>query len=263
MDVPLSFLTIQVVLTFLLAFTRVAGFMVTAPLFSRSGIPMMVQIGLGGTMVLGLYPFILENSKNLILTDAWNMSLGLFHEFVVGVSMGFIMNLFFDTLVTFAHLAGIQMGQSAANVFNPAIDTPTSPTATFVANTGLMFFLLMNGLYHMLFLLKKSFLIIPVASYSFDLTVFTESYIDVFNAIFFATLKIILPLLAVLSVLDIFVALFAKIMPQANMFFLLMPAKLVFGSLILMLMLNSIGLQTEEFFNTEIWDLLDRLLTGT
>ena len=262
MNVPLDFLTIQVVLTFFLAFTRVAAFMTTAPLLSRSGTPIMARVGIAGVLVLAIYPTILEGSKNLILTDPFNLSIGMFHEMMIGIFMGFIMNLFFDALVTFAHLAGIQMGQSASSVFNPAIESATSPTATFIANTALMFFVLMNGFYHLVFLLKKSFMIIPIASYSINLTIFSESYLSVFNEIFLTALKIVLPLLAVMTILDIFVALFAKIMPQANMFFLLMPAKLVFGVFILAMMLEGIGLQTEDFFTTEIWEYFDRLLTG-
>lgn len=262
MNVSLDFLTIQVVLTFFLAFTRIAGFMVTAPLLSRNGIPVLIKVGIGGVLVMTVYSTILDGSRNLILADPFNLSIGIFHEFMVGICMGFIMNLFFDAIVTFAHLAGIQMGQSASNIFNPATESSTSPTATFVANTALMFFIMMNGFYHLLFLIKKSFMIIPLASYSINLTIFTESYISVFNAIFLTTLKIILPLLAVMTVMDIFVALFAKIMPQANMFFLLMPAKLVFGVFILAMMLGGIGMQTEEFFTTEIWDHFDKLFTG-
>jgi flagellar biosynthetic protein FliR len=238
------------------------AFMITAPLLSRSGIPVMVRIGIGGVLVLAIYQTILDGSKNLILTDPANLSIGLFHELMIGVFMGFIMNLFFDALVTFSHVAGIQMGQSASNVFNPAIESATSPTATFMANTALMFFVLMNGFYHLVFLLKKSFVIIPIASYSVNLTIFTDSYLSVFNEIFITALKIVLPLIAVMAILDIFVALFAKIMPQANMFFLLMPAKLVFGVFILAMMLEGVGLQTEDFFTTEIWEHLDKLLTG-
>ncbi|MDA0772743.1 MAG: flagellar biosynthetic protein FliR [Cyanobacteria bacterium] len=262
MQINLDFLTIEVILTFFLAMTRIGAFMVAAPLLSRNGIPVMAKVLLTAAIVLSFYPTILAHSDGLILYDSWHLAIAIFHEILVGYSMGVLMSLFFDSLVSFAHMAGIQMGQSSSNVFNPALSAPTSPTGTFIANVALMFFIFLNGIYHMLFLLKKSFVLVPLASYKLDLATLGQNYIAVFTEIFAIGMKIILPLIAIMFVIDVFVALFAKIMPQANMFFLMMPAKLIVGVFIIMFMLNILYLRMEQFYEIDFWDLMDKLFLG-
>lgn len=259
MQISLDFLSIEIILTFFLAMARVAAFMISAPILSRNGIPAMVKLMITAAIVLSFYPSILNSSNGLILYDSWHLAIAIFHELLVGFAMGVLMGLFFDSLVSFAHMAGIQMGQSSSNVFNPALSAPTSPTGTFIANVALMFFLLLNGIYHMVFLLKKSFMLVPLASYRLDLALLTQNYISVFTEIFAIGMKIVLPLIALMFVIDVFVALFAKIMPQANMFFLMMPAKLIVGAFVIMFMLGGLYLRMEQYFEIEFWDLLDKL----
>lgn len=261
MQISLDFLTIQVILTLFLAMTRVAGLILVAPILSRSSIPAMLKIFLTAALVLSFYPTILESSNSLILTDAWHLAIGIFHELLVGFGLGLLISLFFDSLASFAHMIGVQMGQSASNVFNPALDAQTSPTGTFVANVALMFFLFLGGINHMVFLLKKSFVLIPLASYSLNLTLIGENYLGVFSEIFAIGMKLVLPLIALMFVVDIFVALFAKIMPQANMFFLLMPGKLILGAFMLMFMLSTLYVRMEQYLEIDFWTLLDRLFS--
>ncbi|MDD9899322.1 MAG: flagellar biosynthetic protein FliR [Candidatus Melainabacteria bacterium] len=249
------------ILTLFLGMTRVTGLILVAPILSRSSIPAMVKIFLTATIVLSFYPTILNASESLILTDAWHLAIAVFHELLVGFGLGILVSLFFDSLASFAHMSGIQMGQSASNVFNPALNAPTSPTGTFISNVALMFFLFLGGINHMIFLLKKSFTLVPLASYSLDLAVLGENYLGVFSEIFAIGMKLVLPLIALMFVIDVFVALFAKIMPQANMFFLLMPGKLILGALILIFMLNTLYLRMEQYFEIDFWTLMDQLFS--
>lgn len=263
MTISLDFLTIQVILTFILSFTRIAALMSTAPLVSNQGIPVIIRVGLASAVVFTLYDKIISSSVNIIATDYVHLTLGIFHELVIGAFLGILLNLIFDALVTFAHLAGIQSGESNESIFNPAISAPTNPIATFTTNMCLMFFLFQDGLYQMLFLLRKSFEIIPLASYSFNLSVFVANYVHVLSAIFIIGLKMVLPLIALMIVIDIFIALSAKIMPQANMFFLFMPTKVILATMLLGVMIIGLSLRVESFFETEFWALLDQLVLGT
>lgn len=262
MNVSLDFLTIQVMLTFVLSITRVGAMMATAPLLSHGGIPLIIRVGIASTIVFTLYDKIVSATTNIIATDYVHLTLGILHEFIIGAVLGIIMNMIFDALVTFGHLAGIQSGESNESIFNPAISAPTNPIATFITNSCLMFFLFQDGLYQIIFLLRKSFEIIPLASYTFKLTVFAENFTHILGTIFVIGLKMILPILALMIIVDIFIALSSKIMPQANMFFLFMPTKVVLATILLTVMSTGLSLRMESFFDTEFWDLIDQLMLG-
>ena len=153
MTVKLDFLTVQVVLTFLLAFFRVLAVFMTAPIFSRSSIPVIARLGMASVIVIMFYDNILSHSIGLLPNDNVHLVLAIFHELLVGALLGFMINLIFDAIATYAQMAGIQIGQSSASVFNPAIQGSLNPVGEFYLNTSLLFFLVLNGLFDILVLL--------------------------------------------------------------------------------------------------------------
>ena len=72
-------------------------------------------------------------------------------------------------------------------------------------------------------------------------------------------MKFVLPLIAIMFVVDVFVAIFSKILPQASMFFLIMPNKLILAALLSMFFVVPYQIGIEEFFNETILDFLDDL----
>ena len=173
--------------------------------------------------------------------------------------LGLLCNLIFDAITTLAQLVGIQVGMSSSNVFNPSVGGSTNAVGLFYVTVAMIFFLCFDGLYHLIFIIKKSFEILPLASFSIDFGSLGENYIGVFGQIFIVAVKFFLPLIAVMFVVDIFVALFAKILPQANMFFLLMPNKIIFGVFVIMAILGGFFVNLQDYFENDIYGFMDTL----
>ena len=173
--------------------------------------------------------------------------------------LGLLCNLLFDAIVTLTQVLGIQMGMSSSNVFNPAAGGSTNAMGLFYVTVSLILFLCFDGLYHLIFIIRKSFEIIPLASFSIDFGALSQNYIVVFNQIFVISVKLLLPLIAIMFIVDVFVALFAKIMPQANMFFLAMPNKIFFGVFVVMAILTSFAANLQHFYEVQMYEFMDML----
>ena len=70
------------------------------------------------------------------------------------------------------------------------------------------------------------------------------------------------PIFGLLIVIDTFVAMISKILPQASMFFLIMPVKIIIGVLFFRLMLGSFWLNLTTYFNEQLIDLVDNIFLG-
>jgi len=255
----IDFLTAETIASLLLAMFRIQGFFLSAPIFSNQLIPVIIKIGLSALVGFCFYDSIFTNSNQIILLDSYHMAAYILHELFIGYVFGFFMNLIFEAIATYTHLVGIQMGLSSANIFNPTSQTSANPVSVLYANIGFFFFLSYNGLYNLALILRKSFQIVPLASFSINIGGLSENFIHIFSQIFFIGLKYLLPMIALMFIIDIFVAIFSKILPQANMYFLIMSNKLIVGMFLLLIIIPGFILNIEDFFTNEIFDLLEKL----
>jgi flagellar biosynthesis protein FliR len=255
----LDFLLIQTALSILLAMFRIQGFFIAAPIFSRRAIPAIIKIGISFVFCFWFYESIFNSQTNILQYNAISLFTLIFIEFTIGFLFGLIINLVFDGILSFAHLLGTQFGMSSANIFNSSIATPTNPTGIFFSALSFIFFLKFDGLYNLSYIMKKSFELIPMNNYSVGLDLMVTNFASVFSHIFIISLKFVLPLIAIMFVVDVFVAIFSKILPQASMFFLIMPNKLILAAILSIFFLIPFQNGIETYFNDTILDLLDEL----
>lgn len=259
MKFELDFLLIQTFLGFLLAMFRVQGFFIAAPIVSSRAIPSVIKIGLSFIYCYWFYDTIFSAQTQILEINPVAIFVLIFIEFTIGFVFGVLINLVFDGILTFAHLLGTQFGMSSATIFNSSIATPTNPTGIFFSTIAFVFFLNLNGLHNISFLLKKSFEIMPMNNYGMSLELALTNFSHVFSHIFIISMKFLLPLIAIMFVVDVFVAIFSKILPQASMFFLIMPNKLILAALLSLFFIAPYQNGISEYFNETLLDLIDEL----
>lgn len=238
---------------------RIQGFFVAAPIFSRNAIPVIIKIGISFIFVMLFYESIFTTATKLLTVNPVAIFILIFIEFTIGFIFGIIINLVFDGILSFAHLLGTQFGMSSATVFNASIASPTNPTGIFFTSLAFLFFLNMDGLYNISYILKKTFEFIPINNYGVSLELLISNFAGVFSHILIISMKFVLPLIAIMFVVDVFVAIFSKILPQASMFFLIMPNKLILAALLSLFFVVPYQIGIEEFFNETILDFMDDL----
>jgi len=242
---------------------RIQGFFIASPIFSNATIPFQIKIGLSAMFCFWFYETIYERATSLIETNIYQLTLGIFHELFIGFIFGVMVNLIFDAISTSAYILGSQVGQNSAEMFDPGTQVNNNAVSSLYGIIAMVSFLSFDGLHHVAFIIKKSFELIPLASFSFDMEVFAHNYVVIFNEIFVMGLKFILPIIALMFIVDVFIALFSKIMPQVSMYFLLNPSKIMLLGIVLTLVSGAFSFHLHEYFETELYTFFDRLFVGS
>ncbi len=102
---------------YMLPFMRMTGFMMVAPVFSTGFVPRRVRIGLSVMLALIVMP-------NLTPDSSFDpVSLGgvimLVQQMIIGIALGFVMQLIFAAIVNAGQLVGMQMGLGFAQMMDP------------------------------------------------------------------------------------------------------------------------------------------------
>ena len=110
----LSLLTVNVVIAFLLVLFRISGMMLSAPLFSMRNIPSQAKIGMALGFALILFP--LHATHLVVPKDLIQFALMAIQETIIGLLLGYTVNLIFMALQMAGEYISMQMGLSVAHM---------------------------------------------------------------------------------------------------------------------------------------------------
>lgn len=255
----MSLLTVDNILAAFLIFVRVGGMIMTAPFFSSKTFP--VQIKLFFAVVTTFLLFSIVPSENVLTTAADTgflfIGIAIILELLVGVALGLVGQLIFAGLEMAGSLISLKIGLGFANI----VDSMTRQQSTIVSSLfgmlAVLVFLSIDGDKIYIKSLVKSFEVIPVNQARIELA--GPFMLEVATYLFIIGVQITAPFILVLFLLDLSFAIFARIMPQANIMFIALPVKLGIGILLLILVVPYLPVAFEVMFQ-RMFDFLDRLL---
>jgi flagellar biosynthetic protein FliR len=230
----MELLTAEYILVAFLIFVRVSSMIMTAPYFSSASFPAQVKLFFALITSVLLYPVIPAENVN-IPPDANVIFLAttIIIEVLVGVAMGLIGQLIFAGLEMAGRLVSLKIVLGFASV----VDSMTQQQSTLISNLfsmlAVLVFLSIDGDKIYINALAKSFEVLPLSQASIHLA--GPYMLDVAVYIFMIAVQIASPFLVVLFLLDLSLAIFARIMPQANIMFIALPIKLGVGFVLLLL----------------------------
>ena len=241
--------------TFFLVTARVAGIIVTAPLFSSTYIPGMMRIGLVVVLGLVLAPGLHAASS---MTAGPVMALGIIVQFAVGTMMGLILALFLSLFGMAGQVITYQMGVGLAVAANPGLLSEGSFLAEWNTLLALFVFvagggpeLLVTALHYSFQAISINALVIPGASFGFV------------AGLFQTTLEIALlmaaPLVITGLVVNMSVGVLARAFPQINAYFFSLPIN--FGlSLLIFVAILPLMISVMPTIWHQAWTDVSRLL---
>lgn len=233
----LTTFTTQHFWAYLQVLVRISAMVAVAPVFGAGQVPAQVKVGLSLIISLVLLP-VAEPSLARTLPDTlFTLVAPIAGQAVIGLLLGFVISLVLVAMQMAGGLLDLQVGFSLAQVLNPTLGEMVTPLAQFQYLYALLLFLLANGHYILLSALAHSFAILPVST----LDLGSGSLLRFFSDITFATLvsgiRIAAPAAGVLLVMDVSLAFLARAVPQMNVYFVGMPAKVFVGLAILVVVL--------------------------
>jgi len=214
----------------LLIFLRVSGFLFFAPMFDNSGIPVHWKIMFGFLLTL-ILTTAFWNEQPPIDFHPWVLVFLSLKELLIGIAIGFSAQLVFYAARFAGGVVDFDMGYNTSILFDPQQTSPTL-IGQLKELVVLMLFLIINGHHFLIESLIISMRTVPITTMAV-----TESKLKVFityaTTIFIVAVKIAAPLLLALFVVNLALALLARIAPQTNIFILSFQLKVAVGLLIL------------------------------
>jgi len=221
---------------FLVVFARVSGIFSMAPFLGSKNIPPHIKIGLAFFIALIIFPTVGSNYQATAETVLWFYVGIIIKEFTIGLIIGFISYLVFAAIQMAGSLIDVGIGFSIVSVLDPHSGTQMPLTGLFNYLLAILLFLGVNGHHVLITALSDSFKLIPIGAAIPADSVMTH-VTNVFTAAFGFALKVALPVIVTLFLVDVAFGVINRTVPQMNVFMVGMPAKIIMGFLVMVLAL--------------------------
>lgn len=243
---------------FLLIFSRWAGMIMLAPVFTARGVPTMIRLGLTGSITLIMYPLIAAG-RPVVPLELLPFAGLLIKEGLVGLVIGFVIYAITAILQGAGQLIDFQMGFTMGNMIDPVYGMQSPLMGNFQLILATMLLLATNAHHVMIAAMVRSYAFVPINVQSLPAQI--GFYMDLLTGIFSLSLQIALPVFGALVLGDIGVGLLSKTVPQLNIFSVMFSVKVIFGFVLLYLAMFFFSESVTFLFNKSLF-WLNELLRG-
>lgn len=219
--------------SFFIILIRMSSFFFTAPVFGGQTFPALGKIGLAalvsvlvlfttGPIAAALPPTIPEA---VVLVAS---------EVAFGLTLGYSVSLVFAGVQLGGMLMGYQMGFAVANVLDPLSNYQVSIIGQYLFLFAIMYFLAMDAHHILIRGMVDSFTIAPIGTFSVQQGS-VAWLVEIFGRMFWLGLKLAMPVIGAILLVDVALGIIAKTVPQMNVFIVGLPLKSLMGMFILAL----------------------------
>ena len=219
-------------------FLRIGALFASAPLFGASSVPVRVRILLGLLIAWLLFPVLpAAPAVDLISGEAVLISI---YQVLIGVAMGFILQLVFGVFIIAGQSIAMAMGLGFASAVDPqnGVQVPVVSQAFVILVT--LVFLALNGHLLLIELLADSFRLLPVGVIRPEAEQLWK--VALWGSYMFAGgLLVALPAVTGLLLVNIAFGVAARAAPQLNIFAVGFPVMILAGFLLMLVLLPGLG----------------------
>ena len=197
-----------------LVFFRLAGLMITAPLFSATVVPRRLRAAMVMVLSVMIFPLVVArpNAMNASLST---VLIGGATELMIGAAVGLTLTLVLMGAQVAGELVSQQAGMSLGAVINPLFGAQVTVLTQVYAMVVTFFFLLAGGHRAMMAALLDTFTVIPVLSYGPGDSI-VVLLIETLTSAFSLGVRLAGPMVIALFLTETALALLSRTMPQLN-----------------------------------------------
>ncbi len=223
-------------------FFRIAGALMVAPIFGAKLVPTRIRLAMCVAATIVIAPVLPPGP-----TFEMSLATGIVvvREVILGVAMGFCLQMIFDALVIAGQTIAMGMGLGLAMMIDPQRGVSVPVVSQFFVVLGFLIFLSLGGHLATIRLLADSFQLLPLGgSFGTDglWTVVTWG-----GQMFVGAVRVALPAVTALLVVNIALGVMSRAAPSLNLFAVGLPVGLLVGFLILMINVGSLATLISEF----------------
>src|SRR5665213_894850 len=211
-------------------FVRVGSCLMVAPVFSSQAVPVRIRIVLAGAIALILAPMITIppqltafSIEGLVVTA---------QQVVIGIALGFCLQLVFDAITLGGQLIANSMGLSYALTVDPVRGTGTTALGEMYSIFVTLVFLALNGHLRLIEVLADGFRTLPVGGAGFG-TAGLWQIVIWGGTLFSGALAIALPGITALLIVNLAFGMVSRAAPALNLMAVGFPVILICGLLVL------------------------------
>ena len=211
-------------------FLRIGACLMVAPMFSASYVPARVRIVLAGALTLIALPMI-QRPEGLTVLSADGVVTTV-QQVVIGAALGFCIQLIFDAVNFGGQILANGMGLGLAFSIDPLLDVETPALGQLYVMIGSLTFLALDGHIALIDTIVTSFHGLPIGPAGFSPDAL-HSLANWGNQLFIGALRVALPGMTALLVVNLAFGAISRAAPSLNMFAVGLPIALVFGLIVL------------------------------
>ncbi|MEJ0007541.1 MAG: flagellar biosynthetic protein FliR [Steroidobacteraceae bacterium] len=211
-------------------FVRVGSCLMVAPVFSSQAVPVRIRIVLAGAIALILAPMIVIPAQlsafsieGLVVTA---------QQVVIGIALGFCLQLVFDAITLGGQLIANSMGLSYAQSLDPIRGVSSTALGELYGIFVTLVFLALDGHLRLIEVLADGFRTLPIGGAGFGPTDLWQVVIWG-GTLFSGALSIALPGITALLIVNLAFGMVSRAAPALNLMAVGFPVILVFGLLVL------------------------------
>jgi flagellar biosynthesis protein FliR len=216
--------------TYFWPFFRIAGLVMVAPVFGTRLVPARVKLALAVALTMAIGPA-LDSPP----AAEWSIAavLAIANELMLGIVIGFVLQMLFDALVIAGQTIAMTMGLGFATMVDPQRGVSVPLVSQFFVILGILVFLTLDGHLALLALLAESFELIPIG-----VPLGRDSLWGLMaegGEMFAGALRIALPAVTALLVVNLAFGVMSRAAPTLNLFAIGFPTALLLGLVFLLL----------------------------
>lgn len=240
----------------LLIFIRIASMIYLVPVFGAAGVPNRVKIGFSAVLAILLATII--PYEPLPYTSILGYSSLVIKEVLVGLLIGFFMNICMTILAFAGQLIDMEIGFTMVSMFDPFNKTQTTITANLYNILVLLIVLVSDLYYFIIDAIVDSFNYVPIGMNFYKLDAVYDIFLKFMKDFFIVGFQIALPIFASALLLNVILGVLAKAAPQMNMFVVGIQLKVFLGFAVLLVTIGFLP-NIAEFIFEEMNSLVELL----
>ncbi len=250
---------------FLLIFARIFAMIQVAPMLSSRAIPQIAKIALGFFAAVCVLPWV-STMGYVIPQTGLGYAFFLIGEVLVGITIGFLVDLIYSVFQSAGQFFSLEMGFGASEVFDPLSQIELPIMGQFLNLIAMYVFISTKGL-QKLFLtgVLRSFEALKAPDFFLQKEHLVKVIFRGIGGLFEQALVISMPVLGALFIVSIAMGLLAKAAPQMNLLMMGFPIQIGVAFLLLFLVLPFLMEAFEGVIDggfTQLVTILDRYRTG-
>jgi flagellar biosynthesis protein FliR len=194
-------------------FLRTLALFSSAPLFSAVAIPVRARVAIAFVIAVVLAATVKQSAP---LALSWATAMLAVQQVLVGLAIGFAMQLTLSAMGFAGDMIGVQMGFGFAGLFDPQTRFQVPVMSDLFGLVGLLLFVTLNGHLILLGVLVKSFAVVPIAANSGIAAPGWQALAAAGALLFQMGVWLALPVIAVLLTAHLAVAVVSRVAPQIN-----------------------------------------------